>query len=70
MDVLKTYYVLRDKGEFKEGQTIIMEREKARPYVGSGVLMLFHVAFRNNLVKSDVLKKQGKKKRKKTEKEV
>lgn len=65
MDIIKTYYVLKDKDKFKKGQVVKMEREKARSYVGSNAFMLFHVAFRNGLVKLDTPKKSVKKKRKK-----
>lgn len=63
MDIIKTYYVLKDEGELKKGQVVKMEREKARPYVGSGVFMLFHIAFKRGLVKLSTPKKSVKKKK-------
>lgn len=63
MDIIKTYYVLKDIDKFKKGQVVKMEREKARPCVGGGAFMLFHVAFRNGLVKLNISKKNVKRKK-------
>jgi len=63
MDIIKTYYVLEDVDKFKKNQIVKMEREKARRYMDNGSFMLFHIAFRNGLVKLDAPKKSVKKKR-------
>lgn len=65
MDIIKTYYVIKDIDKFKKGQVVKMEREKAKNYIGGGAFMLFHIAFRNGLVKLDIPKKNVKKKIKK-----
>ncbi len=51
----KTYYVLFDTKDFKKGEVVTFDREKAKDHPE---LMLFHVAFRNGLVeKKEEIKK-------------